>query len=675
MRKEIEMSDGRSNRMAKVVPFIDRLERNGNENLKALVSKAKLMKLEGFELIVWDDPLWVVTAGRLVKLTGKNISSVSFNFSLSPKLGSNQLDGCWELVAKALFVLRFHRKHQSTPNQRNFITAIGYVSFAASQLGQNLTRLTTESLDNACELISKHYSDTTAYNLHKHVAEFAAHCDANRLCRILLQYRYFNMKRPSSTGGLSHKRLDDPDVLETKSDKLVNPVVFRIIGELYLKVPKDHKYRFYILMLTLLACTGRRFSEISLLPNQELSFDDEGHSFIEYFPRKASKGDVFTPKRRLYLPSEVTPIVGDVLDELSKITEKARSTAEEMHKARGPDLRFLDGIPKGKKIYAADLTELGISHTILGTNGWLRKHNLSWPDHSALTKKGIRPANPIFCTDKNGLVKYCFRNFSEAYLSAFHIDQFGKEYFLKDLLFIRSLGLSSGSYAHWLVSSCSQSMFTTFLRYFHALADEYASNSIEVDFSSHHFRHTLNTLLDEGGLSDLLQTEWFGRTNPRDTKAYQHVSREKQALMLREDIKKGLVGGQLAEQIKVVPVNVQDAILKARVQAVHDVGTGICIHNFSQTPCERHLQCSADCKDYVWAKDDKGRLDEQKRQYALTRLARKNAEMKLKSKKPKKSVDWLTHNDKKLKILAAQLTDNDLEQFDPEYYLKEVENG
>ena len=103
--------------------------------------------------------------------------------------------------------------------------------------------------------------------------------------------------------------------------------------------------------------------------------------------------------------------------------------------------------------------------------------------------------------------------------------------------------------------------------------------------------------------------------------------------------KKGLVGGLLAEQIKVVPIEVQDAILKARIQAVHDVGTGICIHNFSRTPCERHLQCSADCKDYVWAKDDKSRMEEQKRQYALTVLTRKNAEKHLSSNKPKKSSD------------------------------------
>lgn len=669
------MSDGRSNRKAKVVPFLDRLERDRNENLKSLIDKAKLMKLEGFESVVWDAPEWQVNVGRLVKLTGKNMKSVSVGFSLSPRLGSEPIVGCWELVAKALFVLRFHRKHQSAPNQRSFITAIGYVSYAAKQLGQELVGLTPEALNNACGLISKHYSDTTAYNLHKHVAEFAAHCDSNGLCRVLLQYKYARMRRPAITGGINHKRLDDPQVLETKSDKLVAPAVFRVIGELYLKVPKAHKYRFYILMLTLLACTGRRFSEISLLPNQQLPLDEEGNAYIEYFPRKASRGDVFTPKRRLYLPSEVSSIVGDVLIEIAEITAKERATAEEMQKTGGPDLRFLDSISEDKKLYAAELTELGISHTVLATTGWLRKQNLAWPDHSALTKQGIKPANPILYTYKSGLVEYCFRDFSEAYLSALHTDQFGKEYYLKDLLLIRQLGLSSGSYAHWMVTSCSQSMFTTFLRYFPALAAEYAFSNIEVDFTSHHFRHTLNTLLDEGGLSDLLQTEWFGRTNPRDTKAYQHTSREKRALMLREDINKGLIGGQLADQIKVAPVEVQDAILKARIQAVHDVGTGICIHNFSQTPCERHLQCSADCKDYVWAKDDKGRLDDQKRQYALTALARKNAEKQLDSGKPKKSADWLAHNDKKLKTLAAQLADNGVEHFNSEEYLNEVEHG
>ena len=129
----------------------------------------------------------------------------------------------------------------------------------------------------------------------------------------------------------------------------------------------------------------------------------------------------------------MTSVVGDVLVELVEITFEARSTAEEMHKFNGPDLIFLDCIPENKKLYAADLTKLGISHTVLGTTGWLRQQNLAWSDHGALTKQGIKPANPIFYTDTNGLIAYCVRNFSEVYLVVIHRDQFGKGYYLKDL--------------------------------------------------------------------------------------------------------------------------------------------------------------------------------------------------------------------------------------------------
>lgn len=669
------MVDGRSNRMAKVVPFVDRVELDRKANLQALVSKAKLMKLEGFDGIDWSEEEWTITGGRLVKLTGRNSEAAVIHFVFPPRLGSVPLKDDWAEVAKALFILRFHRKNQNVISQRSFLTAIGYVAYAADGLSLDLLRLTSEALDNANSLISAHYSNSTAYNLHKLVAEFASHCDSNGLCRASLQYKYSKMKRPESTGGLNHKRLDDPAVLETKSDKLVDPVVYKIIGMLYTNVPRDHKYRLFVLMLALLACLGRRFSEISLLPNQKLSSDEDSKAFIEYFPRKASRGDTFTPKRKLYLPSDVVPIVADVLDELQALTEPARSTAQEMRRRRGPDLRFLNDIPDEKRLYGVDLVELGISDTTLDTTGWIRKHNFVWPDHDAVTAQGIKPRNPICYTSKAGVKEYCFRDYSDRLLDPVHSDARGRKYFLEDLLFIKPLGLSSGSSAHWLASTCTHSMFTTFLRYFPELAAEYASSITEVDFTSHGFRHTINTLLDEGGLTDLVQTEWFGRTSPRDTKAYQHTSREKRALMLREDIKNGLVGGQLAEQIKIVPVDVQDAILKARVQAVHDVGTGICIHNFSQTPCERHLQCSADCKDYVWAKDDKGRLEEQKRQYALTVLARQNAEKQSSSPKPKKSSDWLAHNDKKLKTLEKQLADNGVEYFDPMKYLSEVENG
>lgn len=660
------MSDNRSKRKTKVIPFIT-IKDDRQNNLEDLVSLAKTLELEGFENVNWEDQLWTIIGGRLVNLTGKNSKIASIEFKLPPNLGEEPLIDEWTELAKALFVLRFHQKNQAISNQRNFITSIGYIAYSAQRLNLSLFQITPEVLDSACELISNHYASSTAYNLHKAVGEFAAHCDANGLCRIFLDYKYSGMKRPENTGGLKDKRLDDPNVLEpTKADQMVEPIVYQIIGELYQGLPKDHKYRLYVLILSLLVLTGRRLSEILLMPFQTVQEDKDGYPYLDYFPRKSSLGDVYTPKERLYLPSKVAPIAKDIVEEVIRLTEPVRKTAKVMQATNGPDLEFLNGISNNAKLYSKDIERLGLGSHLLWKKYWFRNHNYAWSE--------IKNNQQVFYTSKKGVVEYCTHYFEPNYLKSYHIDQQGKKYYLSDLLFIRNLGLSGGAYAHWLATSCSHSMLGTFLRYFPDLAREYASQHIDVDFNSHHFRHTMNTLLDEGGLSDLLQTEWFGRKNSRDTKAYQHTSPAKRALMLREDIKQGDANGILADQLNSIPIEHQDAVLEARIKAVHDVGTGLCIHNFSQMPCERHLQCSAECKDYVWIKYDSERIEEVKRLYAITTLAQETAEKKMESNKPKKSSDWIIHNKKKRRTLEKQLSDYGVEDFDPAEYLKGVNN-
>lgn len=650
-----------------------RLEQDSTLNLHSLCERAKLLRLEGFEDVVWEAPSWVISGGRLVKITGKNCKSTTLNFILAPKLGGAQLSGSWAEVAKSLFVLRFHRKNQSVTSHRFFITAIGYVAFASDQQFCSLFQMTPEILDQACRQIGSHYGESVTYNLHKCIHEFAAYCDANRLCRARLDYKYSNMKRPQNVGGLAYKRLDDPLALETKASKVIDPKVFQILGELYQRVPANHKYRFYILVLVLLACTGRRFSEIALLPFQKLKDDEDGRFCIEYFPRKQSLGDSFSPLRRLFLPTQVVDIVDDVIKELDLLCAPARETASIMQTVKGPNLSFLENISPDQKIYTSHLEDLGLPENALYSGKWLSQNGFVLKSDS----DGNSLLNRLRCfTTLEGIKVYCEKDFSLQLIEPIHIDQFGQRYFLKDLLLVKFQSFqTSGEDKHWVSSQCTHSMMTNFLCFFEDLAKQFSETSIVTNFTTHHFRHTLNTLLDEGGLTDLLQAEWFGRKNPRDTKAYQHTSREKRALMLREDIKNGQVGGQIAEQIKFMPVQVQEAFLKARVNAVHDVGTGICVHNFAQTPCERHLQCSAECKDYVWVKDDPGRQNELKRQYAMTLIAREAAERQANSNKPKKSADWLAHNDKKLKVLSQQLLDNGVGKFDPYIFLKEQNNG
>lgn len=662
------MADKRSERKATVIQFLSKLDRNREMNLLALVDLAKQLDMEGFDQKAWDEEVWVVTAGRLVKQGAKNTRKVTLNFSYPPKLGGAKLLNEWADIAKALVLLRFHRHHQAIENQRNFVSAVSYVAFEMAAHNFKLFQLTPEFLDRACRKISADYGEGTAYNMHKAVAEFAAHCDANSLCNVLFRYKYARMRRPEATGGVNHKRLDDPETKLTSGDKLIDPNVFKIIGELHRNVPLDHKYRFYVLVLTLVAMTGRRFSEISLLPYQDTIKDEKGRAYLLYFPRKASVGDSHTPSRKLYLPTMVVDIVESVVSELKENCSEARQTAAEMEIAKGPDLGFLMDFSDDQKFYKDDLIKLGISKTILDVTGWLRLNGF------AFEQTGGAQRQNSWYTTKVGIAAYCKKDFEPSAIEPIHTDQQGENYFLKDLLLVKHLGLSSGAYSHWIATKCTHSMMTTFLRYFPDLAKQYASSSIEVDFTSHHFRHTLNTMLDEGGLTDLLQTAWFGRTNPMDTKAYQHTSREKRALLLREDIKAGRAGGRLAEEIKFVPIHLKDAVLAARVNAVHDVGPGMCVHNFVQTPCERHLQCSADCDDYVWVKGDHGRKEALKRMFAITSIARETAQKKSTEKKSKKSIDWLIHNDKKLKTYLKQMADYGIESFDPHEYLNGLLN-
>lgn len=656
------MSTEKVLRKSKVIPFLTSLQIDRQVNLNNLVSKAKLLKLDGFELTQWGEDVWEITGGRLLQQSGRNSLSITMNFSYPPKLGGERIGGDWEQLAKALFLLRLHSKQQNLSNQRGFITVVGYIAYFVNQRKASIYDITRENLERACDEVSKDYSESSAYNFHKLAAEFAGHLDANGLCKNFLNYKYSKQKRPASSNEVGTKRLDDPDTLIT-NERVLAPVVFKVLGQLYQNVPKDHKYRFYILLLTFFSCTGRRFSELSLLPDQEIQIDKDGVAYLEYFPRKVSKGNTLTPKRKLWLPSQTLDLLREVVSEIRYLTKDCRDTALEMHRSQDIDGRFLGNCPE--KLFSKDLELLSISKTILSKNSRLLKEGFVFEDENSGS----------MYTTIQGLKQYWRHNFNPQSLRAIHIDQFGKSYFLHDLMFLRYYSMSSGkSVAYWLTVECSHSMLTTFLRYLDDLVEEYVGVESIPEFTTHAFRHTLNTMLDEGGLSDLLQTEWFGRSDPNDTKAYQHTSPEKKALMIREQLKNGDAGGILAEQIINLPIGIQDAVLQARVQAVHDVGTGLCIHNFSQLPCERHLQCSADCKDYVWIKDDKQRLEEQKRILAMTVQAQETVYQQMQSKRVKKSLDWELHNKKKINVLTEQLQQNGVVDFDPKAFLEEISN-
>jgi hypothetical protein len=661
------MSKQRKERGPTIVPFLSRLEKNCGANFGLLVDRAKqvLTCIPGAN---WDESVWTVHSCRLAKSPGKNRDKPTIKFHHTPKLGEQALEGKWADLAKALMVLRFHRKNQAIENQRTFVHAICYVEYVARGYGLDVSNINNEVLEDSCRLISKNYAKTTAYNLHKNVIELSAHLDKNKLCNSNLGFRYSGMRRPVETNSAGYVRLDSEEArAETTSEKMADDSIYELLGTLYRTVPEIHPDRIYILMATLMACIGRRFSETSETPNQTVTFDKEGNLSIQVFGRKQSLGDTYTPLDRVYCISESKEIVENVINEAREQYEPLRDVAREVRRRGGSDVRFIESDLERNRFFKQDLESLGLGYRLLFGKGWLRVNGYAYPADIPGKKK------TTYYTTMTGIQAYCERDYKPWMSEPVNIDQKLKKYYLEDRIFLRYLylGGSNGQVsAPWLVTPVSHTMFSKWVeRRLPALAETYAPDFAEsIDFKSHQFRHTINTLLDEGGLPELMQTRWFLRKNKRDTKAYQHTSREKNVLEVRAALKSGQASGTITKELKHIPVERRDAFLKVRVKAVHDVGAGICVHNFSQTPCPRHLQCQAGCGDYVHVKDE-GRVEEIKRGWAFAKIAHDTALYQTEAKFPKRSQDWVIHNEKKLRTFETQMEENGVNYFNPYLYL------
>jgi integrase len=649
--------------MAKVAAFLSKIELDRVANLSRLAGKARMLRMLGFEEISWDEPSWMFTAGPLTILSARRSGKPSIYFRHAPNIGGLPLEGDWATVAKSLFSLRAHRGNQKISNHQMFVTAISYISHCVGGEKRPLSKLVVEDLEAACRLISSHYKDSTAYNLHKAVNEFAGHCDANQLCNVRFEYKYSGLKRPANASGAKQQRLDSPHVLEqTSGARIIDLEVFKLIGMLYQNVPRHHKYRMYVLMLVILSCIGRRYSEVATLPVQQIAIDADGRRYLKYFLMKTSLGDNHHPIDRVWLPSEAAPIIEDVIGELTAMTLAARSTAVEMRKTGGPDLRWITPYADDCRFYIADLEALGFSFTVLRPNGWLTLNGHTFPDPEKLTSQGRRPAKPSRFTTKRGLISYCESTFDPRLNDAIRIATTGQVFHQEDLLFLRYQGMSSGGVSICVVTTVTHSMFATFLRdHLEPLTHEYGDGSVKPDYSSHDFRHTINTLLNDGGMSDFVQTKWFGRRYANDTKAYQHTSREKRALIYQEKIREGKIGGAIADNYVQLPIEYKEAYLRAKISGVHELGTGMCTRNLSQAPCPNHLECHAKCSDFSWEKDDDSKKAGVVRAFEVEVVQYENALAKSQSSRPGESNQWMAHSKKKIETLTAMLDDFQLD--------------
>lgn len=628
-----------------------------DDNLKAAVAEARQhLTMLGLG-IDWENAIWQLDP-RMFQELAKINRKVGLSFKLPTNFGSPPLQNDWADVAKTMFVSREIERHKSISAHRTFLTALGFVAQAAGD--RPVKSLTREILDNAGEAIAQSTgSKSQAYKLQNLLQEFVRRCVASGFCYASLgDYRYTNRERPEGHGGRKDLRVDDPQVMAVTSARVIGQRTYAVLGELYRNVPGDHKYRVFLLVITLLVCTGRRLAEISMLPRQRLRITESG-AFIQYLKIKGARGSHQRTLARVPILTQVLPLVQQVLTEIEARSDEFYEVAEEMYRVQGPDLRFLDDVEDNEPLFFERLLDMGMPANMFTQRG-------CFYDVSRFRQERVKAGKRVAGYQKSGYVYkkdvqlYCRSHFhSQMTEPLYRAD--GRVFFLKDMLLLNYLGNSTGHYFKWLVTNVKEGAFRNFLNdQLHPLVEKFATKNLTERFTSHDFRHTLNDALDKGNLPEIMQSEFFGRSHSRDTKRYQHTTPEQRALKIREQIKLGRVGGKIADMVMRAPVDRRDALLITAVKAVHDVGLGLCYHAWHTGPCAKHIECDTGCDEFGYVLPDEN--DEaalQEKQEIKLQLAHNflTLQVAVSGRVAERAIQWVEHTRRKIQTLLMQLAD------------------
>lgn len=133
--------------------------------------------------------------------------------------------------------------------------------------------------------------------------------------------------------------------------------------------------------------------------------------------------------------------------------------------------------------------------------------------------------------------------------------------------------------------------------------------------TSHQLRHWRNTLYELAGMSNVQQALAMGRKLLTQNKTYHHVtlveltelhkeflsfnSPMEKITFLHDGIRTGEIAGDLTDTYNFLKeekgIEQAEEFLKTHAQALHITPFGGCTHDFSQTPCLKHLQCWNGC--------------------------------------------------------------------------------
>jgi integrase len=191
-----------------------------------------------------------------------------------------------------------------------------------------------------------------------------------------------------------------------------------------------------------------------------------------------------------------------------------------------------------------------------------------------------------------------------------------------------------------------------------SLFDRYglkAKDGTRLRITTHQFRHWLNTLAANGGLSDVELARWMGRKDIKQNVHYIHGLVRRNVALAKKAVQEGTIAGPIADTYHRLEATDRESFLDGVINAVFLMPHGGCVHNFASRPCPKHFACLDGCSSYFRTLGDVGQRE------ALKSL-QINMEQSLvfaRKQERKGAANWVAHLERKIVGIKQALSVDD----------------
>ncbi len=573
--------------MADIIVFSPKAELDAAENLRGFVDSCKKdLTVFGPEL-PFDENVWDITEFLHLKGHGNKRHRLVFS-TMSTVNDANPEPMSEPFLSFAKAYLRYMHRLRPTKITGFRLAALRALETALSENGIISDPINTDSsiLNRATQLIAEHYSDGVAYRTGGQLEMVANFLSDNHLTVVPVRWRN-NLKRPGDSVRVG-KDFDDRREAKMPSEAALDalPKAFRLAT-----LPVD----IIVSSVAALMCASPdRISEVLMLPencevHQPRKGKDEAYG-LRWWPAKDAD-----PMIKWVVPS-MAGVVQDAIAKIRLATAPARIVAKwyenNPHKIYLPeDIEYL----RDKEWICMD--ELA---KILGTQPYMWCKTVSLRTYREGNQVCIR-----FCDVETAMLRMLPHGFPV-------INKETGLKFSEALLVVRrnELGNQRGTYNSMIeavtIGQINSGLGSRFKHGFDSIFCRLglvAEDGTAIKVTTHQFRHYLNTLAQAGGMSQLDIAKWSGRKDIHQNAAYDHVTPDQMLLKIRDAVgDSNKMFGPLAEMPKRVLIP-RDEFARLMVPTAHTTDLGFCIHDYTMSPCQLHMDC-IHCEDLVCVKGD-----------------------------------------------------------------------